>query len=143
MKKVSLFLLTLVFTFSLMPLKEVKAAGFSDVLKYKEEINYLTERGIIRGFEDGTFGPTKPLTRLQAVQMLLKAKGITDFTAPNPLMTDMTPGKYGYEEVAKAVQLGIISGKTAKDGSKYFDSGNHLTRGQMAKILVEADRLTN
>src|SRR5690606_1385514 len=48
-------------------------------------------------------------------------------------------GKYGYAEVAKAVQLGIISGKTNKDGSKYFDPNGVLTRGQMAKIIVEAE----
>lgn len=50
----------------------------------------------------------------------------------------MKPGSYGYQEVAKAVQLGIISGKIAKNGTKYFDPSNQLTRGQMAKVIVEA-----
>src|SRR5690606_35843301 len=60
-----------------------------------------------------------------------------DFNAPDPGFTDMKPGSYGYKEVAKAVQLGFISGKTAKNGSKYFEPNGTLTRAQMAKILVE------
>lgn len=141
-KKVSLVLFAIIMSFNVLLAQEVKAASFPDVSQYEAEINYLTEKKVIQGFPDGTFGPRKPLTRLQAVQMLLRAKGITDFTAPNPGLTDMTEGKYGYEEVAKAVQLGIISGKTAQDGSKYFDPRNYLTRGQLAKVLVEADGLT-
>lgn len=34
------------------------------------------------------------------------------------------------------MELGFISGKTNKDGSKYFDAAASLTRGQMAKILT-------
>lgn len=132
----------IVMSWTMVLVQSVKAAGFPDVVVYEKEINYLTSKKIIKGFTDGTFGPQKKLTRLQAVDMLLKAKNITDFTAPDPGLTDMTKGKYGYEIVAKAVQLGIISGKTAKDGTKYFDPQNYLTRGQMAKIIVEADGLT-
>ncbi|WP_438315865.1 S-layer homology domain-containing protein [Sporosarcina sp. FA9] len=138
----SAILLSFVLLLNLLPISFVKAdANFPDVFQYEQEISYLTNKNIIRGFPDGTFGPTKSLTRLQAVQMLLKSKNITDFAAPNPMLTDMTIGKYGYEEVAKAVELGIISGKTAKDGTKYFDPGSPLTRGQMAKIIVEAGKL--
>lgn len=141
MRKVGLFLVVFALVYSLMPLSNADAATFPDVKQNQEEINYLVERGIIRGYPDGTFGPERKLTRLQAVQMLLKAKNITDLSAPNPNLTDMVPGQYGYEEVAKAVQLGIISGKTAKNGTKYFDPGNQLTRGQMAKVIVEAQKL--
>lgn len=141
MRKVGLFLLVFTLVYSLMPLSNADAATFPDVTQNQEEMNYLVERGIIRGYPDGTFGPERKLTRLQAVQMLLKAKNITDLSAPNPNLTDMVPGQYGYEEVAKAVQLGIISGKTAKNGTKYFDPGNQLTRGQMAKVIVEAQKL--
>lgn len=119
----------------------MKAASFPDVITYEAEINFLTTKGIIKGFEDGTFKPKKSLTRLQAIDMLLRMKGITDYTAPDPQLTDMDKDKYGYGIVAKAVQLGIISGKTAPDGTKYFDPNNDLTRGQMAKILVKANNI--
>lgn len=142
MKKVGLWIAVIAMSMSMVFVQQAKAASFPDVISYEAEISYLAGKNIIRGFEDGTFGPTKSLTRLQAVDMLLRAKGITDYAAPDPQFTDMKKGKYGYEIVAKAVQLGIISGKVNKDGTKYFDPQNNLTRGQMAKILVEAEGLT-
>lgn len=140
MKSLRIMLMIALLGIILPPKVITEASGFPDVVMYHEEIAYLEGQKVIRGFPDGRFKPEQPVTRLQAVQMLLKAKGITDFTAPDPHMTDMKPGRYGYEEVAKAVELGIISGKTARDGSKYFDPASSLTRGQMAKIIVEANQ---
>ncbi|WP_052131657.1 S-layer homology domain-containing protein [Planococcus sp. CAU13] len=139
MKKVIGILLTVLLLLSIV--SPASAASFKDVTLYKDEIGFLVDKKIIKGYPDGTFKPTADLNRLNAVQMILREKGITDFTAPNPNFTDIKPGNYGYEEVAKAVQLGFISGKTAKDGSKFFDAGGTLTRGQMAKILSEAYNL--
>lgn len=112
--------------------------SFSDVTRFQEEINFLTGLGVIYGYSDGTFRPTESLQRIHAVQMILREKGITDFDAPNPGFTDIQPGNAGYKEVAKAVQLGFISGKLASNGTNYFDAKGTLTRGQMAKILTDA-----
>lgn len=137
MKKIGVFLMAFVIAFFTLTSSNASAASFSDVKKNKEEIGYLADNKIVGGYPDGTFRPATELTRLQGVRVLLKAKGITNLTAPNPKFTDMSPGSNGYADVAKAVQLGIISGKTKKDGSKYFDPSGKLTRGQMAKIIVE------
>lgn len=139
MFKRSIFsILALLLIFTIQPIQSVQAAkGFSDVTLYKDEITYLTDKNIITGYQDGTFKPERNLNRLQAVTMILREKGITDFTSPNPNFTDLKPGNYGYEIVAKAVELGFIGGKTAPDGSKYFDGNASLTRGQMSKILAE------
>lgn len=116
---------------------------FSDVTRFKEEIEFLTKRGVIFGYSGGTFRPTESLKRIHAVQMILREKGITNFDAPNPEFTDIKPGDAGYKEVAKAVQLGFISGKVAPNGTSYFDANGTLTRGQMAKILTDAYGLTD
>lgn len=141
MRKIALFVI--LFALICSPVQFVQAEGkiFPDVKQYADEINYLAERNIIRGYTDGTFRPANSLTRLHAVQILLKARGITDFTAPDPNLTDMKPTSYGYAEVAKAVELGIISGKIGADGTRYFDPSSYLTRGQMAKVIVEAAKL--
>lgn len=112
-------------------------ASFTDVTLYEDEIQFLIDREILNGYEDGSFKPSNNMNRLNGVQVLLRAKGITDFDAPDPGFADMKPDTYGYAEVAKAVELGIISGKTHADGSRYFDPAAPLTRGQMAKIIVE------
>src|SRR5690606_26998525 len=41
----------------------------------------------------------------------------------------------------KAVQLGFISGKTAKNGSKFFDASGTLSRAQISKFLSIAYNL--
>lgn len=123
------------------PLQNAQAASFPDVTQYKEEINYLINRGVIKGYEDNTFKPKRNITRLQAITMILREKNITDYSASNPNFVDIKPGDYGYEIVAKAVELGIISGKTNKRGNKYFDSGAPVTRGQMSKILANSYNL--
>lgn len=125
---------------------EFIALKFVDVNLYKEEIHYLASKEIIKGYPDGTFKPEKTINRMQAVQMILRAKGIDaeTVTAENPNFSDMKPGQYGYEEVAAAVQMGIISGKTdSRTGEKFFDPWGTLTRAQMAKTLVNAYSLNS
>jgi len=112
---------------------------FSDVPKthnaYKE-IMFLAEKGIVKEYPDGTFKPSANITRLDAVRMLLLSKGVTDFSGvSNPGFVDVKPGQNGYEEIAKAVELGIINGKVNTQGQKVFEPLGNLTRGQMAKIF--------
>jgi hypothetical protein len=119
-------------TFSTLP----KAKEFPDVNLYEGEIQYLTSKGVIKGYQDGSFKPNDPIKRLQAIQMILNALGIDveKEVPPTVQFTDLKPGEYGYKEVAIAASRGIISGKN--DGS--FDPWGMLTRGQMAKILSKA-----
>ncbi|MGF2617978.1 S-layer homology domain-containing protein [Rossellomorea vietnamensis] len=121
----------------------VSASGkFKDINRYVEEIEFLARSGVVKGYGD-EFKPEDPVRRIQAVQMILREKGITDFSdVSDPGFTDLRKGDYGYAEVAKAAEIGWISGKTAADGSTYFDTWGSLTRGQMAKILVKAYELS-
>ncbi|ARJ39555.1 hypothetical protein SporoP8_12120 [Sporosarcina ureae] len=119
---------------------EKKIVKFNDVgSTYQEEISYLVKRGVIIGYPGNKFKPQASTKRLQAILMILREKGITDFTAPDPEFSDVKKGDYGYDEIAKAVELGIISGKVSeKTGKKYFDPNGLLTRGQMSKIISNA-----
>ncbi len=106
---------------------------------YVEAVEYLAHRGIIKGFHDGQFGALVPLTRIQAVTMIMRERrDILGQQPSNPGFTDITSKSYHYPIVAKAVELGIIQGKVAKDGSKYFDPQATLTRAQMALMLTRA-----
>ncbi|WP_288585998.1 MULTISPECIES: S-layer homology domain-containing protein [Lysinibacillus] len=141
MKIIISYIMTVLVLFSsLMFMQEANAQTiFSDVPKthsaYKE-IMFLAEKGIAKEFPDGTFKPSTNITRLDAVRMLLLSKEITDFSdVSNPGFVDLKPGQNGYEEIAKAVDLGIIDGKVNAQGQKVFEPSGNLTRGQMAKIF--------
>lgn len=153
MKKMGLMLGAMVLATTMLPTagtltaeaSEFEASAtqtFPDVKDFKEEIGYLAGLGIINGNTDGTFKPLDNLKRVHAVQMVLREMKITKFDAPNPGFVDMKPGNYGYDEVAKAVQLGFINGSTNKNGQKVFSPNGTLTRGEMAKILTEAYKIT-
>ena len=142
MKRV-LILFILIFTL-LYPISNVNVEAangseqFNDVTSFKDEISYLANLNIIQGNNDGTFRPSNPVTRLEAVLMILRQMNELDFSnIPDPHFTDLYPGQYGYNEMAKAASLGIINGKN--DGSA--DPYGNLTRAEMAKILTKAYRL--
>jgi S-layer homology domain len=114
------------------------ATNFKDVPEgywAKKEIEYLVQEGIIKGYDDGTFKPEKPVTRLQAATMLVRALGLDTNNRPDPGFKDIREGDYGYEYVAAVVDEGIFS------KAQTFNPNKPLTRGQMAKILVKAFRL--
>lgn len=119
------------------PKPEPKPSVFKDVTRYQAEIEYLTSIGVIKGYEGGYFKPTDKIKRIQAVQMILREQGydMDETEVTNPGFADIKPGDYGFKEVALAVELGFISGKTNSKGQKVFDPYGALTRGQMSKIL--------
>ena len=120
------------------------AEAFSDVNANhwaNAEISYLTDQAIIKGYPDGTFKPNNDVTRLQAVQMIIRSQDINTSHPIQPDLVDVNPLTYGYEYIAKAVELGIIHGKTNAHGERYFDASGQLTRAQMAKILSLAYEL--
>jgi len=135
-KSVSVFL-TIVLVFSLLLPSISQAAtpsSFPDVSSFKDEIEFLTDEGIIFGYSDGTFRPNAPIKRAQAVVMLMRHLKPELDSVPNPNFSDIKPGDFGYKEVAQAVEMGIINGKA----NNRFDPNGNLTRAEMAIILVRA-----
>lgn len=116
---------------------EPNPSTFKDVKQYQDEIEFLTSLGVIKGYDGGYFKPSDKIKRIQAVQMILREQNyeLDEIEVTDPGFADLKPGEYGYKEVALAVELGFISGKTNSKGEKVFDTYGTLTRGQMAKIL--------
>src|SRR5690606_9113631 len=98
-----------------------------------EAVKSLVERGIINGYEDGTFRPNASLTRGQAAKILANALNL-DTSSKELKFKDVT-SKLGYIWAINAlVNAGIINGY--EDNT--FKPNAPLTRGQMAKVLVDA-----
>ena len=110
---------------------------FPDTKSSRDEILYLAEKGIINGYSSGNFGPNDSIKRVHAVQMIMRDLGVDTSNVKNPNFKDVSPGDYGYAEIAKAAELKIISGM----GDGTFAPNKTLTRGQMAIILVNAYKL--
>ncbi len=122
-----------------MAVSPVGAVGeiFTDITAkssaYKEVMS-LTERGIINGFNDGTYRPSQAVTRGQAAKLLVELLNLDVENVQDPKYNDVPQTNPFYKHIAALANKGIILGY--EDGS--FGVGDPLLRGQMAKILSES-----
>lgn len=113
--------------------------NFSDVSATNSHFNAiqsLAERGIINGYEDGTYRPNVVLTRAQAAKILAEVLNL-DTRDTKSKFNDVSATS-GYAGAINALaKKEIISGY--EDGT--FKPNSPLTREQMAKIIVKAFKL--
>jgi len=124
-----------------------KSASFPDVSDsnpYYEAITGMADAGIIGGFDDGTFGPDKLVTRQQFAKMIVGAMSPTvvatedswqDSNKPfNDLVTDDPNSLYPNDYVAVAAANGITQGKSPGKYAPY----DNITRAQVDTMMVRA-----
>ncbi|MCL7747998.1 S-layer homology domain-containing protein [Halalkalibacter alkaliphilus] len=119
---------------------EAQATQFMDVdTEYwaRDEIHFLFNREIIRGYDDGTFKPGNTVTRSQAAIMIAGALDLELEGRPAPEFVDIREGFHAYDVVAAVADEGIITGREGR-----FMPNAPLTRGQMAAILTRAFNLS-
>lgn len=95
-----------------------------------KEINFLLDKKIIAGYEDGTFKPTRNVTRAEAAIMLGRALKL-DGTQRSTTFSDVGASAKASGYIQSAVKKGIISGY--KDGT--FKPDNTISRVEMAYLL--------
>jgi hypothetical protein len=113
------------------------AAMFPDVEKgtsHAEAIDALTDKGLIKGYPDGTFGPNDPITRGQTAKMI--ARTIKGEGKVEAVFTDVPANSQDQELVKAAYEVFAAKAMTGSNGQ--LMPYTHITREQMAKVLVEA-----
>lgn len=113
------------------------ASSFKDVSEdsdHYEAITSLTERGIIKGFSDGTYRPYQEITRGQVAKIFSR---LLDGEGKKESVFSDVPADYKDQELVLAVSelyhKGIMTGSNGK-----MMPNKPITRQQMAKVLVEA-----
>ncbi len=112
----------------------VQKSGFSDVDGHKNEeaITYLTGKGVIEGYNDGTFKPDNPVTRAEFVTMVTKAFEIAS-EAPASDFADVPDGHWAKASVDAAVAEQLVNGY----GDGTFGPDDNVQYSQTNKVLVE------
>lgn len=114
------------------------AADFSDVTadnKHYDSIKILSALGIINGYEDGTFGPDRDVTRAEFATMLMRAMASAGFGSSDPAgmpFTDLTAASWAISDIRTAYDLGIINGMTETT----FEPNSNVTYEQALKMIV-------
>lgn len=114
------------------PLPGIGYSNFADVDGHwaKASIDAMYSKGIINGFEDGSFKPELNVTRAEFAKMIvcllgLSSKGDADFS-------DVADNSWYNGYVAAAVKAGIVKG--TDDGK--FNPNSYITRQDAAVMLA-------
>lgn len=111
----------------------VKEPAFPDVTMkqwYAPHISFLYSNNMMSGYRDGTFKPTKEITRAEAVIMLGKSQGL-DGKSRKTVFKDVGINNTASGFIQSAYEKGILSG--FPDGS--FRPTQTVTRAEMALLI--------
>ena len=97
---------------------------------YTEAVAFLTERGILNGFEDGTFRPAEPLTKAQLTKLLLAG----EVSGPGPENDWWRPYYLAAQEA------GILSESDEADMDRPID--RYRTAQMLAASLLRSEAET-
>jgi photosystem II stability/assembly factor-like uncharacterized protein len=103
-------------------------------------IECLACKGILTGYQDGTFKPSSDITRGQAAKILANSVGYDDIVPPTQqTFQDVPVGSTFWVYVERAVLHGAFSGYPCGGPGEpcpgiYFRPDNSITRGQLAKV---------
>ena len=113
-------------------------AAPSDIAGHWAEsvITQWQSKGLIQGYEDGTFKPGNTITRAEFVTLMNNAKGFWSEGSIN--FSDVKNGSWFYSAVARAVAAGYVKGYS--DGS--FKPNNTITRAEAAMMIANTAKLS-
>ncbi len=120
---------------------QMVSAGFNDVNRTHPNytaITYLSQKGVIGGYSDGSFKPDNPINRAEVLKIILSGSGIEadeDFGAHFP---DVAEGDWFAPFVMKAKAMGFVKGNDA-DGT--FAPGRQVNMAEFLKMLLVANAI--
>ncbi|MEK4484682.1 choice-of-anchor I family protein [Psychrobacillus sp. FSL H8-0484] len=126
---------------------EAQGISFTDVKEnhhFYESVKDLTTRGIISGYEDGTFKPGENISRAHAAKIISLALGLDTKNVKDPGFKDVSKNNPYFGHIAALVDAGIIKGYE----DQTFKPNGNLTRAHIAQMLVvgfdlEEEKLSN
>ncbi|MFS0722977.1 S-layer homology domain-containing protein [Paenibacillus sp. 1P07SE] len=101
----------------------------------KPHIQRTAAAGLIRGYEDGTFRPSRWINRSEITVMLMRVLGYEDDRESSLPLTyadaDLIP-QWAYPAVAAATDKGIVQGRSAN----LFAPGGDTTRAEAVTLIL-------
>ncbi|PZD92977.1 hypothetical protein DNH61_25605 [Paenibacillus sambharensis] len=100
----------------------------------KEEIQALVDKGIINGFEDGTFKPGETVTRAQLAKILVLSLNLNEDQAAAASFKDVASKDWYAGYVGALVKSGITQGTSATA----FSPNKTVSREELAVFFIRA-----
>lgn len=108
---------------------------------YSKAVMWVREKGIAEGFQDGSYGVEKNITREQIAKMLCEYAQKQGYDASGKASLDTFTDKnsvnyWAVDYVMWTVDTGMITGKPNDDGTFRIDPKGDATRAECAKMLT-------
>jgi S-layer homology domain len=117
---------------------EAAQKDFKDVSTknaYYEIIKDMSAKGIINGYEDGTFRPEETISRKHAAALVSRAvKELPESEESKIAPKDLSPKNANYKDLMALYQADLLE----LDSKDKINPNKALTRGEMSKILAVA-----
>jgi hypothetical protein len=120
---------------------QMVSTGFNDVNRthpYYTGITYLSQQGVIRGYDDGSFKPDNSINRAEVLKIILKGSGVEASEAFVQHFPDVNEGDWFAPYVLKARAMGFVKGNDA-DGT--FTPGRQVNLAEFLKMLLIANNI--
>lgn len=120
-----------------MVLGTVSFAAFTDVAEDSNvytAVQTLSSLSILNGYEDGSFGPEKDITRAEFCAVVCRALGLGDPAKGATSFTDVAADHWASGYINLAAGQGIVNGY----GNGLFGPEDNVTYEQAVKMLVVA-----
>lgn len=101
------------------------------------QVEVLTDLGIVKGYEDGTFKPDAVITRAEVVAIINRVQGLSDAAKAASgvsIYSDVKATDWFAGDVNLATQMGVISG----DGDGTFRPNDQVKYEEAVKMIVAA-----
>ncbi|MBI4835954.1 MAG: S-layer homology domain-containing protein [Candidatus Abawacabacteria bacterium] len=140
MKKFFLAIVAVLLVFSAFP--HVRAADFPDVPSSHPNytaVNFLRDRGVINGYEDGTYKPNRSVTRAEFLKIILLSSGhsVQAGDLDRGAFSDVPMSAWYFGYINRGLALGVISGYP--DG--LFRPDQTVNRVEALKIMLRANNI--
>lgn len=133
-------LLTVITTiFAIASVSTPTALAFSDVSETHNNylsVEYLSQKGIVNGYEDGTFQPENLVNRAEALKIILEGNGVEVGEVTETIdFSDVKAGDWFARYIMTAKSQGIVNGNP--DGT--FAPGRDVARAEFLKMLLNSN----
>ncbi len=120
---------------------QIISTGFSDVNRTHPNytaITYLSQKGVIGGYADGTFKPESAINRAEVLKIILKGSDIESDEVFGEHFPDVAEGDWFAPFVMKARALGFVEGN---DDDGTFTPGRQVNTAEFLKMLLVANNI--
>lgn len=103
-----------------------------EATKYQDDVGFLSELGILKGYDDGTFLPEGNVTRAEFVSVLVRAFKLENQNDPQRIFYDVPTSHWAAENINTVARMGIVKG----DGEGKFLPDNLIAYNEAIKCVM-------